>query len=162
VAAARRRGFAIVDTGYGNAPTRALWERHLRGTLRGAPITRILVTHYHPTTSATARGCGALRRTVEMTLGEFLQAHAVHGDHAGSGVATTAAHFSRHGMARRDVDALRTRGNRYRQGRRSCRALPAHAGRRPRPIGERTFTVIRATAIRPSMRRCYSRCRRRC
>ena len=32
----------------GNAPTRALWERHFAQTLGGKPVTRIIATHYHP------------------------------------------------------------------------------------------------------------------
>ena len=41
-------GFAVLDTGLDDAPTRAAWEALLAGLLKGRPLTRILVTHYHP------------------------------------------------------------------------------------------------------------------
>ena len=41
-------GVAVVDTGIGDAPTRALWEAMLAGPLHGREITRIIATHFHP------------------------------------------------------------------------------------------------------------------
>ena len=41
-------GWTIVDTGYGDAPTRAVWEAALAGLLDGRPLHRVLVTHFHP------------------------------------------------------------------------------------------------------------------
>lgn len=41
-------GWAILDTGIGNCPTRAIWEDLVRGPLRGRRITRLIVTHFHP------------------------------------------------------------------------------------------------------------------
>ena len=38
-------GWAIVDTGIGNAGTRALWEKLLAARNN---IKRVIVTHYHP------------------------------------------------------------------------------------------------------------------
>jgi glyoxylase-like metal-dependent hydrolase (beta-lactamase superfamily II) len=106
-------GWALVDTGYGDAATRALWEAHFAGTLGGAPLTRIVATHYHPDHLGNAAWMSArFGRLVEMTQTEFLQAHAVHADHAGSGVADYCAHFRVHGMAEDDIAALAARGNR--------------------------------------------------
>jgi glyoxylase-like metal-dependent hydrolase (beta-lactamase superfamily II) len=136
-------GHALVDTGYGDAATRALWDAHF-AALRDAPLTRIIATHYHPDHLGNAawlsRRFGHL---VEMTQTEFLQAHAVHGNHAGSGVEDFCAHFRAHGMAEADVAALSARGNRYRKG---APELPLHyrrllAGDRI-TLGTRTFTVI--------------------
>jgi glyoxylase-like metal-dependent hydrolase (beta-lactamase superfamily II) len=137
-------GYALVDTGYGDAATRTLWESHLAGTLRGAAITRIVATHYHPDHLGNAAWLGARFGLLpEMTQTEFLQAHAVHGNHAGSGVGDYCAHFRLHGMAEDDVAALAARGNRYRHG---APELPAHyhriLGGDRITLGERTFTVI--------------------
>jgi glyoxylase-like metal-dependent hydrolase (beta-lactamase superfamily II) len=41
-------GWAIVDTGVGLDDVRALWERIFAGHLGGRPITRVIVTHFHP------------------------------------------------------------------------------------------------------------------
>src|SRR5215813_13872249 len=40
-------GWAIVDTGVGLADVRALWEQ-IFAQLGGRPITRVVVTHFHP------------------------------------------------------------------------------------------------------------------
>ena len=41
-------GWTIVDTGYAMAETKALWQRIFAERLGGLPVTRIIVTHYHP------------------------------------------------------------------------------------------------------------------
>jgi glyoxylase-like metal-dependent hydrolase (beta-lactamase superfamily II) len=41
-------GWTIVDTGYASPDTRAHWERIFASSLGGRPVTRIIVTHYHP------------------------------------------------------------------------------------------------------------------
>ncbi len=41
-------GWAAIDTGIGNAATRAAWNDILSGPLRGARLTRLIVTHFHP------------------------------------------------------------------------------------------------------------------
>jgi glyoxylase-like metal-dependent hydrolase (beta-lactamase superfamily II) len=42
-------GWTLVDVGFGDPPTRALWRSLLdKGPLAGRPVRRIVVTHYHP------------------------------------------------------------------------------------------------------------------
>jgi len=41
-------GWTIVDTGYSMPRTKELWERVFAERLRGLPVTRVIVTHYHP------------------------------------------------------------------------------------------------------------------
>ena len=41
-------GIAIVDSGLDIAPARESWETLLGGPLAGRPVTRVLVTHFHP------------------------------------------------------------------------------------------------------------------
>ena len=41
-------GWTIVDTGYAMAETKSAWERIFAEYLEGRPVTRIVVTHYHP------------------------------------------------------------------------------------------------------------------
>ncbi len=41
-------GWAVLDTGIANDPTRAAWEALLSGPLAGRPLTKVIVTHFHP------------------------------------------------------------------------------------------------------------------
>ena len=41
-------GWAVVDTGIANQPTRDAWEALVAGPLAGRRLTRLIVTHYHP------------------------------------------------------------------------------------------------------------------
>jgi len=41
-------GWAIVDTGYSTAETKSLWRRIFAERLGRLPVTRVIVTHYHP------------------------------------------------------------------------------------------------------------------
>ena len=41
-------GYAVIDTGIGDAATQAVWEALLAGPLLTRPITRIIATHCHP------------------------------------------------------------------------------------------------------------------
>lgn len=41
-------GWTIIDTGFSSKRAKAIWEGLLQGPLAGKPVTRILVTHYHP------------------------------------------------------------------------------------------------------------------
>ncbi|MBP0445351.1 MBL fold metallo-hydrolase [Roseomonas sp. SSH11] len=41
-------GWMLVDTGYGDEPTRTLWRQVFATALGGRPVTRVLVTHFHP------------------------------------------------------------------------------------------------------------------
>src|ERR1700719_1819309 len=41
-------GWTIGDTGYAMAQTEELWERIFAERLGGLPVTRVIVTHYHP------------------------------------------------------------------------------------------------------------------
>src|ERR1700687_3615673 len=41
-------GWAVLDTGIGNDATRAIWNTLTSGPLAGRPLTRLIVTHFHP------------------------------------------------------------------------------------------------------------------
>jgi len=41
-------GWTIVDCGYSREDVRAQWEQVFAGTLKGKPVTRLIVTHFHP------------------------------------------------------------------------------------------------------------------
>lgn len=110
-------GFALVDTGYGDRATRALWDAHADSILHGRPIRRIFATHYHPDHLGNAAWLGhRFDAPVTMTAAEFLTGHAVHSQSAGYAPADTISLFRVHGVAAEHLAALDTRGNRYRIG----------------------------------------------
>jgi glyoxylase-like metal-dependent hydrolase (beta-lactamase superfamily II) len=49
-----RDGWAVFDTGISSDESCAIWERVLAGPLGGKPITRLVVSHYHPDHSGLA------------------------------------------------------------------------------------------------------------
>ncbi|MDQ6917270.1 MAG: MBL fold metallo-hydrolase [Pseudomonadota bacterium] len=106
-----------IDTGYGDAATRALWSAHFATTLEGRPVRRVIATHYHPDHLGNAAW---LRErfdcTIAMPQAEYLTAHAIAEEHSGFGVAAISALFRTHGMSVEHLAELERRGNRYRRG----------------------------------------------
>jgi glyoxylase-like metal-dependent hydrolase (beta-lactamase superfamily II) len=112
-----RDGYVLVDCGYGDATTRAIWQRHFTTTLAGAPIRRVVATHCHPDHLGNAAWLAAhFGCTVAMSQAEFLAAHAMIGQQASFGQADVRALFARHGMNAEHLAALEARGNAYHRG----------------------------------------------
>jgi glyoxylase-like metal-dependent hydrolase (beta-lactamase superfamily II) len=110
-------GWTPVDCGYGDAVTRALWERHFSATLAGKPIGRVIATHYHPDHLGNAAWLAARWAcAVAMPQAEYLTAHAAADDRAGYGAGATSALFRQHGLADEHIVAPEARGNPYRRG----------------------------------------------
>jgi glyoxylase-like metal-dependent hydrolase (beta-lactamase superfamily II) len=110
-------GMTLVDCGYGDATTRALWERQFATTIEGQPVPRIIATHCHPDHIGNAAWLAAhFGCAVAMTHAEYLTAHAIAEQHSGYALAATLALFRRHGMADEHLAALEGRGNHYRRG----------------------------------------------
>jgi glyoxylase-like metal-dependent hydrolase (beta-lactamase superfamily II) len=65
-------GWTVVDTGIGNAGTRALWEK----ILEKKHVKRVIVTHYHPDHAGNAAWlCQRHGAELWTTQGEYLTAH---------------------------------------------------------------------------------------
>ncbi len=114
-------GWTAVDCGYGNAATRALWEQHFAATLAGAPLTRIIATHFHPDHLGNADWLATrfredLRGPVVITAAEYLTAHAVLDQRAGYSIKDTCTLFKAHGFDHEHAAALEARGVTYRHG----------------------------------------------
>ena len=110
-------GCCLIDAGFGTEPTRLLWQQLLDGPLAGRPVTRLIVTHYHPDHVGAA--AWLVERTgaeLWMTEAEFLTAHAVREGIAPYSVRHSQAHFRRHGLDSERLKAMETRGNAYRSG----------------------------------------------
>jgi glyoxylase-like metal-dependent hydrolase (beta-lactamase superfamily II) len=137
-------GWTMVDTGIGNDDTIAAWTRMFEGPLRGAKITRLIVTHAHPDHVGLAGwiverfGC-----PLHMSQVEYLQsAYFQHRD-AEERRQAQRLFFRRHGMDANLTDQLLGRGQDYLA---RVSVLPASYYRLSRNdelvIGTRRFTVI--------------------
>jgi glyoxylase-like metal-dependent hydrolase (beta-lactamase superfamily II) len=74
-------GIVIVDTGLDIAESRDAWEGLLAGPLAGRPITRVIVTHFHPDHLGLAGWlCERFDAPLWMTRGEWLFARMLTAD----------------------------------------------------------------------------------
>jgi glyoxylase-like metal-dependent hydrolase (beta-lactamase superfamily II) len=103
-------GWTIIDTGIGNAETRALWEKIL-GTRK---VKRVIVTHYHPDHAGNAAWlCQRYGVELWMTQGEYLTAHAVRTSTAGYTTEAVLSVFRKNGLDEQRASGMGGRGNRY-------------------------------------------------
>ena len=103
-------GWTIIDTGIGNAETRALWEKILGSKV----VKRVLVTHYHPDHAGNAAWlCQRYGVELWMTQGEYLTAHAVRTSSAGYTTDAVLAVFRKNGLDQQRAAGMGGRGNRY-------------------------------------------------
>ena len=107
-------GWAIVDTGIGLADTPELWERVFEAELDGKPVTRVIVTHFHPDHMGNA-GWLVERWGVDLwcTQAEWLTAQLAWRQRNGADVEKRLMHYRRHGCDESVIDAFRQRGNHY-------------------------------------------------
>ncbi len=94
-------GWTLIDTGFSNETTRALWEQLFAGPMRGRPVSRLIVTHHHPDHAGNA-GWIAQRYGLPMWISqaEFLTAHALRDEAAGYSLKDMMAMYVRNGLAR--------------------------------------------------------------
>jgi glyoxylase-like metal-dependent hydrolase (beta-lactamase superfamily II) len=110
-----RPAWTIVDTGYGLAEVQALWQQILDRL--DAPVTRIVVTHFHPDHVGLAQWLQEKTGApVWMTAGEYLTAHAVFHETSGHGTQPMLDQFRRHGLGGERLAALAKRANSYARG----------------------------------------------
>jgi glyoxylase-like metal-dependent hydrolase (beta-lactamase superfamily II) len=103
-------GWAVVDTGIGNAQTRALWET----LLGGRPVKRVVLTHYHPDHAGNAAWlCERYGAALWTTQGEYLTAHAVRTASAGYTPDAVLAVFRKNGLDEERAARMRGPRNRY-------------------------------------------------
>lgn len=107
--------WTAVDSGIGNAATRAHWEQIFAIRLGGKRIRRVLVTHYHPDHVGNAAWlCGRFSAETWMTRAEYLTAHAVHEGFANYTPRATVQLFRANGLDEESCTALLSRGDLYR------------------------------------------------
>ena len=107
-------GWAIVDTGVGLDDTRALWQHVFADQLDGRPVTRVIVTHFHPDHMGNA-GWLTERWRVHLwcTQGEYLSAQIARRLDNPEEFKPRLAHFRRNGCDEEALARLARRGNHY-------------------------------------------------
>ncbi|PYM90477.1 MAG: hypothetical protein DME04_22820 [Candidatus Rokuibacteriota bacterium] len=107
-------GWTIVDTGVGLDDTRAAWERLFAMHLGGRPVTRVLVTHFHPDHIGNASWLATRWQTeVWCTQAEWLYAQLAWRSRGGADGVSRQAHYRRHGCGADALAQLERRGNHY-------------------------------------------------
>lgn len=115
--------WVIVDCGFGTDATRKLWRRIFADYLGGKPITRILVTHFHPDHCGLAAWLAdEWQAPVWMTEPEFASAQGWHAARDPYTRNACLAMFRQHGLQLGGDGAALARENMFRRG---VPALPA-------------------------------------
>ncbi|MTJ80456.1 MAG: MBL fold metallo-hydrolase [Telmatospirillum sp.] len=109
-------GWVVVDTGVPSKETRRLWQDVFAGPMGGRPVTRLLVTHFHPDHMGLASWLSEqFGVTMETTLAEWLYGRMLSQDASGSFVATAREFYQRAGFGTELLDLVVERGNAYGQ-----------------------------------------------
>ena len=107
-------GWAIVDCGLGLDETREAWERIFAEGLGGRPVTRILVTHFHPDHLGLGTWLSARwDAEVWMTQGEWMTARGVHPEAGAAEIANKLAFYRRNGVPEASLQGFATPPNSF-------------------------------------------------
>lgn len=115
-------GWCLIDTGMDTAELRAIWQGLLEGPLAGRPVTRLIVTHFHPDHAGLA---GWLWQhplvaqngepSLQMTALEYLMVKTMQLDDTEGHRDRIEGFYNAAGMAEERVAFYRKRGNNYRR-----------------------------------------------
>ncbi|MGQ0664900.1 MAG: MBL fold metallo-hydrolase [Pseudomonadota bacterium] len=111
-------GWTIVDCGLARDEVKALWEQVFASSLAGRPVTRLVVTHFHPDHLGLSAWLLA-RWGIEawMTAAEWTQARAVHGSGSAADIDTRLAFVRANGVGPERIGAFTGPPNEfYRRG----------------------------------------------
>ena len=107
-------GWTIVDCGFATDEARGCWETTFANHLNGKPVTRVIVTHFHPDHIGLCDWlCQKFQVKPWMTKAEYLQAHLVH-NHLG-GIEPQHVHelMTRHGLDNERMKWIEAREHLY-------------------------------------------------
>jgi glyoxylase-like metal-dependent hydrolase (beta-lactamase superfamily II) len=110
-------GWTLVDCGLAWAPAREALAAALDATLRGRPLRRVLVTHYHPDHVGLAHwACGRHGARLLMPRAEWLLARVLGADRAPALPALWRRFYAAAGLPAEPARLLEERGNAYPRG----------------------------------------------
>ena len=107
-------GFALLDTGIDDAPTRALWDHMLAAWLKDRPLTRVIASHCHPDHLGLAGWlCRKLGLTLYASQTEYLDALMICLDPGALNAEPYRSFYIGHGLSETQTDLLLNRGLHY-------------------------------------------------
>ena len=109
-----RGGWAVFDTGISDEPSQAAWEQVLAGPLGGKPITKLIVSHFHPDHVGLA---GWLDHRFDLPLymsqAEYLMSRFLQMDHSEDVEHSNVDFYRRSGLGPAAIEQVLTRGHSY-------------------------------------------------
>lgn len=137
-------GWAVLDTGIADDPTRAVWQTLLGGPLAGRRLTRLIVTHFHPDHIGLA---GWLSQRFDLpvltSLSSYLGCLNISLSPEAKAAKPYRDFYLSHGMTPETADQVATRGHAYLQ---MVSSLPPTFSRvvagETLTIGGRAFEVL--------------------
>src|SRR5215813_7086435 len=107
-------GWALLDTGIDNDVTRAVWHTLAAGPLAGRPLTRLIVTHFHPDHVGLAGWlCERHGLPLHMSQTEYLFSLAMQLDRTGAGDEPLRAFHRTTGLNAEQIEQVVGRGHHY-------------------------------------------------
>ena len=107
-------GWAVVDTGISDDPTRELWRALMAGPLAGRRLTRLIVTHHHPDHIGLA-GWLCAEYGIPLLTGQtgYLACNNISLSPNSLGATEYRAFYREHGMDDEAAERVATQGNYY-------------------------------------------------
>lgn len=110
-------GWTMIDCGYGEPRLIEQIEDSWRAVLGGRPITRLLVTHFHPDHAGNAAFISKRWGLKPyMTQGEWYAANLAWLDRESDAISDRGAFYRRHGLSAKDVNQFLTEAVPYKEG----------------------------------------------
>src|SRR5262245_56270251 len=111
---AHEGGWAVVDTGIGTDQTKATWDAVLSGPLKGAKVTRLIITHSHPDHIGLAGWLtDRFKCPLTITQTEYFNGLFHQTRRSEIQVESQAEFYRIHGISEEGVNALLGRGSNY-------------------------------------------------
>ena len=107
------KGWAVLDTGLGDLATQEVWQALLDKHI-DRPLTRLIVTHFHPDHIGMAGWLAEkYRLPVHMSQTEYLLSRNVHLDPGGLDAAHYREFYQRHGLGEQATQRVVSQGHAY-------------------------------------------------
>jgi glyoxylase-like metal-dependent hydrolase (beta-lactamase superfamily II) len=150
-------GWTIVDCGYSRPEVREQWEQVWAATLGGRPVSRLIVTHYHPDHAGNSAWiCERWNLRPWMTQAEWLTANLAMQEMKNADLDERAAFYAANGMEPADLEQFLHRTSHYAEGVRLPPSFRRMGDGDVLRIGRRDWRVIVGRGHSPEHASLYS------